>query len=231
MNTQDSYSDGASMGSNGGYPSGVGFEDRTRLEREIQGQRSHISELVQALESKFSPGEMFERVLRSGKGGSGEFARNLSETVKANPLPALVTAAGLLWLYSCNKSSHGVDHGQPGVDSSGPGVGEKISGKLGDVKQRASGAAQGAKQAISSKAHQASDGVRHMLDTNPMTVGAMSIAVGALVGAFQNSAQTMGQNLGGNMDQSAGLNIGQNMGQDPSQKIGSSSAPISGPWN
>jgi hypothetical protein len=75
-------------------------KDPAQLEREIDQQRNHIEQIVSALENKLSPGEIFDRMLNFGKGGGKDFASNLTDTVKANPVPALLTAAGLMWLYS-----------------------------------------------------------------------------------------------------------------------------------
>lgn len=162
-------------------------EEQARLEREIQEQRQHISEIVQALEHKLSPGQMFERVLHSGKDAGGEFARNLGETVKANPVPSVLTAAGLLWLYAGkDKSAQSVrvTHGDTTQAGSDAGIGQRFSGKLGEVRHRAGDTAHDARQAIAQRAHQARDGMRHMLDDNPLAVGAMAVAAGALLGAM-----------------------------------------------
>jgi ElaB/YqjD/DUF883 family membrane-anchored ribosome-binding protein len=55
---------------------------------------------VQALENKVSPNEIAERVMAYGKDNGGELVRNLGAAVRDNPVPALLTAAGLLWMYS-----------------------------------------------------------------------------------------------------------------------------------
>lgn len=73
-------------------------KDPAQLEREIDQKRGHIEQLVSALENRLSPGEIFDRMMRNG--GGKQFASNLADTVKANPVPALLTAAGMLWLYS-----------------------------------------------------------------------------------------------------------------------------------
>jgi len=75
-------------------------KDPERLEREIDQQRDSIGQIVSALESKLSPGEIVDRLMSSGKGSGGEMVRNLGNVVKANPMPALLATAGLLWLYS-----------------------------------------------------------------------------------------------------------------------------------
>ncbi|GHA73795.1 DUF3618 domain-containing protein [Cognatilysobacter bugurensis] len=78
-------------------------KDPAQLEREIDQKRGNIEQIVSALENRLSPSEMFDRVMRSG--GGKEFASNLADTVKANPVPALLTAAGLVWLYAGRNDS------------------------------------------------------------------------------------------------------------------------------
>lgn len=68
------------------------------LEREIDAQRSSIGNIVEALESKFSPGQLVDQALAYAKGNGGEFFGNLGNTIKANPVPTVLTSVGLLWL-------------------------------------------------------------------------------------------------------------------------------------
>lgn len=104
-------------------------KDPERLEREIDQQRDSIVQIVSALESKLSPGEIVDRLMSTGKGSGGEMARNLGNMVKANPMPALLTAAGLVWLYSARNETPGTraaahaDHRYARYDASADGSG------------------------------------------------------------------------------------------------------------
>lgn len=221
MNTQDSIS-------------AQSHKDPAQLEREIDQKRGHIEQIVSALESKLTPGEIFDRVLTMTKGGGGQFASNLGDTIKANPVPALLTAAGLAWLYSGrNKpveshrsprpaygasSSTGTSTssmyatGSLDSGSSGGGKLDAAKDKLDSAKDKVSSAghrvtdatrnaahtvsektrnaagmvsdkAHDAADAVRSGAHRASEGMHRMLEENPMAVGALAIAAGALLGA------------------------------------------------
>lgn len=68
------------------------------LEQEIDERRATIGSLVDALESKLSPGQMVDQALAYAKGNGGEFFNNLGNTVKANPVPTVLTSVGVLWL-------------------------------------------------------------------------------------------------------------------------------------
>lgn len=193
-------------------------QDPRRIEREIDQKRDHIGDLVSALESKLSPGELFERVLDAGKGNGGEFARNLGGIVKANPVPALLVSAGLVWLYA-SRNEQPMPHagGRPaglygssdygraayadtGYGSSAQGSGQAAhdaQGLLEQAVQLGQGAREkwhdatarvgegmhGAKDSLQHGAQRARGGFEHMLQDNPMAVGAIAIAVGALLGA------------------------------------------------
>lgn len=170
-------------------------KDPAQLEREIDQQRDHIAELVDALGSKLSPGEMFERALSYSKGGGQEFVGNLTRTIRENPVPAVLTAAGMVWLFAGTRSDsvgttttarttvgttttagHDKPHLGERVQHLREGASEKMHG--------ASRAAHNAADSARSGAHRASEGFQHMLQDNPMALGAMGVVAGALLGAM-----------------------------------------------
>lgn len=219
------------MNTNGPNTSGMNAGDRIeaqshkdpeQLEREIDHQRDHIGEIVHALEERMSPGQIFERVLRTSKDGGSEFASNLGRTIKANPMPTLLTAAGMLWLYSGHdqrnpdRQRHSTQYSTSDFPSygdhdrdhdSGPGIGERAhdlregaAEKWNSAKQRVGEKAHSAGDSVRDRAHRANSGLHHMLDDNPMAVGAMAIAVGALLGAMLPSSRTEDELLGETSD-------------------------------
>lgn len=155
-------------------------KDPSQLEREIDQQRHHIEQIVSALENKLSPGEMFDRMLNFGKGGGREFAGNLAETVKANPVPALLTAAGLMWLYSSrNNTSGGAMSSGYGTTTTGTTTSSSYAGastgmhgssggmreKLGNARSRVSESAHHVAGSVRERAHGAADTARRGADT------------------------------------------------------------------
>lgn len=68
------------------------------LEHEIDQQRANISSIVDALESKLTPGQLFDQALAYTKGNGGEFFQNLGTTVKNNPIPTVLASLSLAWL-------------------------------------------------------------------------------------------------------------------------------------
>lgn len=68
------------------------------IEREIDAQRASIGNIVDALESKFTPGQVFDQALSFMQSNGSTFLTNLGTSVRNNPVPALLTSVGLLWL-------------------------------------------------------------------------------------------------------------------------------------
>lgn len=165
-----------------------------QLEREIDEHRRHIEETVNVLETKVSPQHLWEQALSHGAGGGKEFAARLGQTVKSNPVPAVITAVGLAWLYAGDRREmHGNGHGNGQGNGSRRlhDLAEGASDRLGDMKDKAGDSAHGAMDSArhaahsaGHQAHRASEGFQHMLETNPLPLGAMGIAVGALLGAM-----------------------------------------------
>lgn len=95
------------------------------LEREIDAQRSSIGNLVNALEGKFSPGQLLDQALTYGKGTGGEFVANLGNTIKANPVPTVLTSIGLAWLMLGQNKQPVAP--APGSSSGSGHLGERLS--------------------------------------------------------------------------------------------------------
>ena len=80
-----------------------------QIQREIQQTRSEMSETLDAIRDKLSPGEILDQAIayfRSSNSGHGtgvsetasHWASTLGDTVKQNPVPVALIGAGLAWL-------------------------------------------------------------------------------------------------------------------------------------
>lgn len=105
------------------------------LEREIDAKRASISNLVDSLESRFTPGQLFDQAMSYTKGNGGEFFQNLGTTLKNNPVPTVLTGVGLAWLAMNQNKPF-----QPGRASTGPGLGDKVNQAVDKVSHALSGA-------------------------------------------------------------------------------------------
>ncbi|MET1077695.1 MAG: DUF3618 domain-containing protein [Pseudomonas sp.] len=184
------------------------------LEREIEQKRSNINNIMSALENKLSPGEIVDTALSFARGNGGEFLGNLGHTIKANPVPTLLTSVGVLWLiagqnrrsdpdssYSLSDTSerigslasdvssglsqraHDLKQQSAELKAKGQRVVHKVTDTLGSTRERLSDTASHAAQSIRHQAERARTGFDHLLHDQPLALGAVGIAVGALLGA------------------------------------------------
>ena len=199
------------------------------LEREIDQKRERIEDLVGALESRLSPGQLFDQALSYTKGHSGEFAHNLGTTLKANPVPAVLTSVGLLWLAlgqnrtpapatagsplkdklagaldsvtsSAGHTRDSLNRGSHDVRDKVTGLGETVSAKASQTGERLSDTAAQAKDTLTDQAQQLKGTFDTLLREQPLVVGALGIALGALLGAALPRTQTEDRTLGKHSD-------------------------------
>ncbi|CAG8870488.1 hypothetical protein PS627_04242 [Pseudomonas fluorescens] len=130
-------------------------KDPDVLEQEINAKRERISDIVDSLESRLSPGQLFDQALAYTKGNGGEFFGNLGTTLKNNPVPTALTAVGLAWLAMNQNRPF-----NPGSASHGPGLGDTLSGAVDAVK----GAFSQAGERLHSATDSAKDALSHAGD-------------------------------------------------------------------
>ena len=198
-------------------------KDPAELEREIDQQRAEIGGIVHALENKLSPGELIDTALGYVKGGGGEFFGNLSNTVKANPVPTVLTSIGLIWLMAGQNREP-----QPHSSSvsTGPSLKDKITDKVSGLKQQGAGVRDRTSQVshdvsasiadargrvsdssrhtagrLRHQADRARGGFNHLLTEQPLALGAMGIALGALLAASVPPTRREDEMLGKASDQ------------------------------
>jgi hypothetical protein len=190
-----------------------------RLEREIDETRADISDAVDALARKFSPGELLDRSLGIVKEHGGEFAVNLRDSVKEKPLAALLAGIGLAWLMapvshdrsrSWRNESRDYSASDYAIAEAGSeewtsddtgstlsrtreklsSTGEKIKSAVSGARERVSGAGASVGESVgqttaSAKAQAAlaRDRFNDLKNREPLILGLIGVAVGAVVGA------------------------------------------------
>jgi hypothetical protein len=73
-------------------------DDLRHLEHETERARSNVTELLDELRLRVSPGEMVDQIVGYAGDGAGEMVRNLGSQLRNNPLPALLVGVGVAWL-------------------------------------------------------------------------------------------------------------------------------------
>lgn len=187
-------------------------KDPATLEREIDQKRAEISHIVDALENKLSPGEMIDRALGYARGNGGEFLGNLTGTLKANPVPTLLTGIGLVWLMAGQNRRDQPPVVTAGATTEGASARDKLAQKSADIKTRAEHVRESvsgslgstrsrvgesmsntrtrlgegrrhAGESLRNGATRARGGYERMRNEQPWALGAIGVALGALFAA------------------------------------------------
>jgi Protein of unknown function (DUF3618). len=205
-------------------------KDPAQLEREIDQQRAHIGDTISELEAQFSPGQMLDKVLSYGKTNGKEFSQNLVNTIRDNPVPTLLTALGVAWLmYGQNNRGFSAGYGYPSNASYGvdpdyehhPSTAEDLKNKAVRTKEQIKGnldefghkigrtsahwrhGASHAGHELRARAGQVGDTFSTLLREQPLAIGAIGIAAGALIAASLPATSTEDRYLGETRDKVA----------------------------
>lgn len=197
------------------------------LERQADQIRANMDRTLDALERKFSPEQLLDRSLGYLKDHGGELSQTLGATMRNNPVPVVLTLAGITWLVASSYNSRQ----PPGQDLSSrfsrSGVGQKLQQRAQSARQRiqstassareklhsrsessgedwSSGASSGrlsnaihsARDNASVRAREMQDRVYSMMDEQPLVLGALAVAVGAIIGTAIPSTQYENRVLG-----------------------------------
>ena len=73
-------------------------DDPEQIEERIEHTRARLSQNLDELGDRMSPGNLVDEALRYFETGPKEFAGSLGNQVRANPMGALLTAAGVAWM-------------------------------------------------------------------------------------------------------------------------------------
>ncbi len=144
------------------------------IERDVEAARGDLDRTVEALKDKMTPGQLFDEVARSFKGGGGsEMISNLGSQVKENPMALAMIGAGMAMLMVGRKSTDpitttgvGLDAGY-GVDpaDSALGAGAGRFGATGEASSSVSDKASGVAASLGEKAselkHHLADSAEH----------------------------------------------------------------------
>ncbi|WP_439596426.1 DUF3618 domain-containing protein [Falsiroseomonas sp.] len=76
-----------------------GNRGSAEIEHEVEATRAGLTQTLEELRDRTSPGQLFEQALDYARtSGGAEFTRNLGTAVRDNPLPLLLIGAGIGWL-------------------------------------------------------------------------------------------------------------------------------------
>jgi hypothetical protein len=84
------------------------------LEREIDVTRAELEASLEELEHRLSPTDIVSNLMTRVRRDGMELAENLGHSVKENPLPALLTSVGIVWLMASSRHHDGYDRAEYG---------------------------------------------------------------------------------------------------------------------
>lgn len=150
---------------------------------EIDRTRGEMDRTLSAIEQRLTPGQLMDQgldYLRNS--GANEFVENLGGAAKQNPLPVALTAIGLTWLMALGRqpaqgdgsstSASGIRRGMHDMRDKAGGMMQSASDKAGDVTQTAR-----------EQWERARGGVDYLVNEQPLALGAIGLAIGAILGA------------------------------------------------
>jgi ElaB/YqjD/DUF883 family membrane-anchored ribosome-binding protein len=159
------------------------------LEREGEQIRADLDRTLDEIERKLSPGELLDRSVEYLRDNGGEFLAEAGATVRSNPVPVLLTAAGLLWLTTSivkSRSTTGreaADAHTGGVRQDANELARAATGKLSSSMHAAKDRTRDVMHSVQNRTQAARSDFAQLVQEQPVALGAVALAVGALLGA------------------------------------------------
>jgi hypothetical protein len=202
------------------------FENREPeyLERDIDATRADLRATLSALERRFSVDRLVEMTVGRIRDRGGEFAGNLSDVAARNPIPLLLTSVGVAWMMMSGRDGIGIGHGSSRssgirdrasdavdrVSSTAERVGDQVRNAFESSRETLSGATDSLRsgaESLHSSASRAASATREQVDharermdrllhEQPLIIGALGLAAGAIIGALLPASETEQQLIG-----------------------------------
>jgi ElaB/YqjD/DUF883 family membrane-anchored ribosome-binding protein len=168
------------------------------IQAEIARTRGDMDATLTAIEQRLTPGQLIDQGLdyvRSS--GANEFVSNLGGSVKNNPIPVALMGIGMAWLMATGNrkpsylreggSVEGATSGMMQRASAGmSSTKDRLSQTTQSAKERVGQIGQGARERVEKMRHQAErvrTGYDSLVREQPLVLGAIGLAVGALLAA------------------------------------------------
>ena len=168
-----------------------GGRDPNVILKEIERTRDEMDSTLSEIEHRLTPGQLVDQgidYLR--KSGANEFVQNLGGQVKHNPLPVALVGIGIAWLMATGRqqrSGNTDTTGDADAGSARPSLGNRAK----ETMDRASGMAQSARQRVDhltdsarNQVERAKGGIDYMMREQPLALGAIGVAIGAVIAAM-----------------------------------------------
>jgi hypothetical protein len=233
------------------------------IERALEKTRMEITRTVDAIQSRVTPGQVFQELYDAARSGPTDYVRNLGLAAKNNPIPLALVGVGLAWLatsggrtpsylrgtretgadagaargsealgdaaaaaggYMRSAADYAGAVGRSAADMAGEagermddmaaGTSDRVRQMSDDVRSLAAEWREGAASAgeatrerarrVGAKAQEQAahlrDGASHLWHEQPLVVGALALAAGAMLGALLPSTRRENELMGETRD-------------------------------
>lgn len=170
-------------------------DDPAALERRSDTIRQDMGQTLDALQRNYSPGALLDRSMDLFKEHGGEIGTNLGRAVRENPMPVLLTLVGVGWMMMSQSRQKSGPQATGTYDTDDALATGAVSESVRGAKELVMSTVQSGKQRATETSHRAADrareqsqrakqGFQTMLEEQPFVVGALGIALGAVIGAL-----------------------------------------------
>lgn len=178
-----------------------------QLERQADATRAQVAETLDRIRSRMSPGQMVDQAIEYARdNGAAEFVRNLGQQVKASPLPVALIGTGIAWLMLSNgqsaaRASAGSD-GAAAVREQWRSASAALHGAASSVSDAGASAGESLRDAAASLSNgmPGQQAAMNFAREQPLVLGAVGLALGALLGAVLPSTRTEDELVGASSD-------------------------------
>lgn len=158
------------------------------LEHEADEAREALEHTLEEFEHRLSPRRQMDKIVHAIASNGSEFGHRLGTQVRDNPVPTILTGVALAWLITGTREPY-----QPGTGSrhaDDGGMGESARERAAAAASGIGSAARGGAHSIGSTARRLSHGYAYLRDEQPLALGAVAVAAGALIAAFLPPTRT-----------------------------------------
>ena len=151
------------------------------IQAEIERTRREMDGTLSAIEHRLTPGQIFDQGVQYLRNNGGtEFLSNLGDQAKQNPMPVALVGIGLAWLMATNRTSNSGT--EPEL-----GIGERASeakARLGEAASNVRDKAAQVRDTAQAQIDRAKSGFDTMMRDQPLALGTIGLAIGALAAAL-----------------------------------------------
>lgn len=172
------------------------------IENEISMTRAEMSNTLDAIQRKLSPGQILDQALAYVRSGPGEFASNLTETIKQNPVPVVLLGISLGWLMMAGRGGGRYYSGETASEYYAPeatgylpeeSMGKKVGGFAQSTRETMSEALGKAGETASGVGQRIGEMARGVRDTTGQVAGRARGTTSQIVSGVRSTTSHIGR--------------------------------------